>query len=80
MFKKQKTIHSDKQYQEDKLKECFMRSSPGINIRFPLFLIYVNELQYASNLLDPITFADDIYFMLSKTKKLVGDLYPTNLL
>ena len=33
-----------------------MRSSPGINVRS---LIYGNDLQYASNLLHPIMFADD---------------------
>ena len=33
-----------------------MRSSPGINIRS---LIYGNNLQYASNLLHPIMFADN---------------------
>ena len=55
------------------------------------FLIYVNDLQYASNLLDPIMLADD-YFMQKKIlkhylilltlhyKKLVSGLYPTNYL
>ena len=34
--------------------------APQGSILVPLlFLIYVNDLQYASNLLDPIMFADD---------------------
>ena len=36
-----------------------MQSSPEINIRSSLFLNICNYLQYASNLLDPIMFADD---------------------
>ena len=37
-----------------------MQSSPEINIKSSLiFDIYIMDLQYASNLLDPIMFADD---------------------
>ena len=70
-----------------------MQSSPGINIRCPLlFLIYVNNLQYSSNLLDPIMFADNIYFMQKEIlkhylvllnlnyKKLASGLHPKNYL
>ena len=35
-----------------------------------LFLIYVNDLQYASNLLDPIMFADDTKHVVMINKKL----------
>ena len=58
-----------------------------------LFLIYVNGLQYASNLLDPIMFADETNLFSAKEniktlfdiltlnyKKLVSGLYPINYL
>ena len=49
-------------------KGCCMRSSPGINIRSSLIFdtVYVNDVQYAPNLLDPIMFADDTN--MTKTK------------
>ena len=38
-----------------------------------LFLIYVNDLQYASNLLDPIMFADDTTFYAEENIKTLFD-------
>ena len=40
----------------------------GSILRLLLFLIYVNDLSNASNILDPIMFADDTNLFLSRQK------------
>ena len=49
-----------------------MWSFPVISIRSSLILLYVNNLQYGQNLLDPIMFADDtnLFYADGKIKKL----------
>ena len=72
LFNKQKTTYSDKEYQKHRFKGCCMWSFPVISIRSSLILLYVNNLQYGQNLLDPIMFADDtnLFYADGKIKNL----------
>ena len=45
---------------------CCMRSASGINIRFSLMCVFANDLRCASNLLDPVMFADDTNFFCTE--------------
>ena len=46
-------------WQKNKLQNCEMRCSTRIHFRTSLFFLYINDLQFVSDLLDPIMFADD---------------------
>ena len=57
---------SDKQYKNKDLKDIVCGVLQESILGPLVFLIYVNDLQYASNLLDPIMFADDTHFFYAE--------------
>ena len=64
LFNKQKPIQK-KNIKNTDLKDIVCGVPQGSTLGLLLFLIYVNNLQYASNLLDPIMFVDDTILFYS---------------
>ena len=54
-----------------------MWSSPEINIRPLLLSIYFNDLQYTSNLLEPLIFAVDTNLFYAEAERDIKRLFET---
>ena len=59
LLKQQETVYSVCWRSKNKLQNCEMWCSTGIGCKTSLFLLYINDFQFASDLLDPIMFVDD---------------------
>lgn len=75
LFNKQKTIGSNKWEQNTAFQNVIRAVLQGSILCPVLFLIYVNDLQYVSNLLKYIMFSDDTN--ISYAEKNVKRLFET---